>query len=387
MLDLRYLIGTNTSGKDKEYLQIGHIEVPNEDAKKEKLFNYDTLEIGGPGQARRPFKNEITQKINHEGEVNKARYMPQKPDIIATLGIGGNCYIFDRTKHPNTPKDDEIHAEMRLTGHTDEGFGLAWNPRQEGILATTSQDSTVRIWNIKDGFSHANSQEYPAESVITTHTDIVNDVQFHPKNRPLFATCSDDRTYQIHDLRKPDPLVITKAHSDAVNCLTWHDHPKFEYILLTGSADGKVAAWDVRNANKKLHSFEGHEDSVVKIQWTSCDHNKFATASYDRQIIWWDTVNIGKEQSPEDAEDGPPELYVKCPCLHLFQTLMSHRIFRHGGFVDRITDFDFHPQEVNLTIAAAEDNQMMCFQPAHELIFPWFNNTEQLKTIMSEVEE
>lgn len=27
---------------------------------------------------------QVTQRINHEGEVNRARYMPQNPDLIAT---------------------------------------------------------------------------------------------------------------------------------------------------------------------------------------------------------------------------------------------------------------------------------------------------------------
>ena len=27
---------------------------------------------------------QITQRINHDGEVNRARYMPQNPDLIAT---------------------------------------------------------------------------------------------------------------------------------------------------------------------------------------------------------------------------------------------------------------------------------------------------------------
>lgn len=32
-------------------------------------------------------KIEIIQKINHDGEVNRARYMPQNPFIIATKTV------------------------------------------------------------------------------------------------------------------------------------------------------------------------------------------------------------------------------------------------------------------------------------------------------------
>jgi hypothetical protein len=46
----------------------------------------------------------------------------------------------------------------------------------------------------------------------------------------------------------------------------------------------------------------------------------------------------------------------------------------------------FH-KEVNLTIAAAEDNQLMIFQPAHELIFPWVKIPGKLKAVMDSLEE
>jgi histone-binding protein RBBP4 len=311
LMDMRFLIGTNTSGKDKEHLQLGHVEVPTEKSKDRKLYNYETGEIGGPGKARKPWKFEITQKINHEGEVNKARYMPQNPDIIATLGVGGTCYIFDRTKHPNNPVDDDVRAQMKLVGHTDEGFGLHWNPREEGMLATTSQDSTVRIWNIKDGFTQSNSQNYQAQRVIESHQNIVNDVQFHAKHRPLFASCSEDRTYHLHDLRKPEPILMSDPCVAPVNCLTWNPSSEYmEWVLLTGLDNGHINAWDVRNPKKMIHSFEDHEDAVVKIEWAPADPTKFASASYDRTINWWDCAMIGKEQSEEDAEDGPPEMYV-----------------------------------------------------------------------------
>ena len=40
-------------------------------------------------------KIEITQKINHEGEVNRARYMPQNPYLIATKSPSNDVFVFD----------------------------------------------------------------------------------------------------------------------------------------------------------------------------------------------------------------------------------------------------------------------------------------------------
>jgi len=48
-------------------------------------------------------KIEIEIKINHEGEVNRARYMPQNPCIIATKTPSSDVLVFDYTKHPSKP--------------------------------------------------------------------------------------------------------------------------------------------------------------------------------------------------------------------------------------------------------------------------------------------
>ena len=64
----------------------------------------------------------VKQTINHDGEVNRARYMPQNPDLIATKTVRGDVYVFDRTKHATTaPKNGECKPDIRLKGQTKEG--------------------------------------------------------------------------------------------------------------------------------------------------------------------------------------------------------------------------------------------------------------------------
>lgn len=109
-------------------------------------YNDQSGEIGGYDSRKSQPKFEIVQKIVHEGEVNKARYMPGNPNIIATMCIDGRVMVFDRTKHPLMPKDETFNPQMELLGHKKEGFGLRWNPGKEGQLATASEDQTVKLW-------------------------------------------------------------------------------------------------------------------------------------------------------------------------------------------------------------------------------------------------
>jgi len=77
------------------------------------------VEFGGYGGLE--CRLSITQKIVHEGEVNRARYQPQNPDIIATMSVSGDVLVFDRTKHPNSPTSNDCKPDIRLKGHAAEG--------------------------------------------------------------------------------------------------------------------------------------------------------------------------------------------------------------------------------------------------------------------------
>lgn len=118
----RLLIGTHTSGSDTNYLQIAHVQLPNPVKDNDpRRYDEEKEEIGGYGGGSES-RLQVEQKIVHDGEVNKARYMPQNPDLIATMCADGNALIFDRTKHPLSPPTPlKCNPQMILQGHTKEG--------------------------------------------------------------------------------------------------------------------------------------------------------------------------------------------------------------------------------------------------------------------------
>jgi histone-binding protein RBBP4 len=73
------------------------------------------------------------------------------------MSVSGDVLIFDRTKHPNSPPSNDCKPDIRLKGHTAEGYftepflsniryGLSWNPQKAGHLVTASDDTTIRHW-------------------------------------------------------------------------------------------------------------------------------------------------------------------------------------------------------------------------------------------------
>ncbi|KAJ3400299.1 Chromatin assembly complex, subunit 3, partial [Chytridiales sp. JEL 0842] len=198
----RLLLGTHTSDGEQNYLQFAEVQLPDDSVQKDVTGKYDEErgEAGGYGGAE--CKISVTQRINHDGEVNRARYMPANPNIIATKTVFGPVYIFDRTRHPSVPNSDGVCLpEIKLMGHTKEGYGMAWHPKKEGLILSASEDTTVCFWDIKA--STKSNRELDSLRTFTGHTAWVEDVAWHELHEDLFATVGDDKKMFIWDMRNP----------------------------------------------------------------------------------------------------------------------------------------------------------------------------------------
>lgn len=293
-------------------------------------------------------KVQITQRICHDGEVNRARYMPQNPSLIATKTNSSEVFIFDCSKHAVESESGSCNPDIRLKGHTDEGYGLSWSPLKEGYLLSGSNDRKVCLWDI-----HAMPQEkvLEAKNIFEVHENVVGDVSWHFMNVDLFGSVGDDRHLMIWDLRsstsdKPVQSVI--AHENEVNGVSFS--PFNEWILATASSDKTINLFDLRKLPLALHTFSSHTDEVYQVEWSPKHETVFASCGADRRVMVWDLNRIGDEQTAEDAEDGPPEL-----------------LFVHGGHTAKVWDFSWNQNEPWVISSVAEDNILQVWQMAESI--------------------
>lgn len=269
------LLGTHTTG-EQNYLMVASCNLPKDDAvidnrtgttDKENSevkehststpaasYDEERKEVGGFGHANSNIgKIEIRMKVQHQGEVNRARYMPQNHFHVATRGPDSEVYVFDLSKHPSFPEEGSVFSpQVVCCGHSKEGYGLSWSKLKEGYLLSGSEDTNLCLWDINAGAGAVKSTEkagrrVQALSTFRGHTDVVEDVDWHAKDPNMIGSVSDDRSIRIWDTRETTKAahVVSKAHEGDVNCISFN--PINEYIFATGSADNTVAVWDIRN--------------------------------------------------------------------------------------------------------------------------------------------
>ncbi|KAG5515263.1 hypothetical protein RHGRI_036337 [Rhododendron griersonianum] len=167
---------------------------------------------------------QIIKQINHEGEVNRARYMPQNQFIIATKTVSAEVYVFDYSKHPSKPPlDGTCNPDLRLRGHNTEGYGLSWIQFKQGHLLSGSDDAQICLWDINA--TSKNSGCYICGSylmltrclfctcALIVHEGVVEDVAWHLRHEYLFGSVGDDQ--YLWDLRTPTadrPIQFVVAH-------------------------------------------------------------------------------------------------------------------------------------------------------------------------------
>ncbi|ERE65597.1 histone-binding protein RBBP7-like protein [Cricetulus griseus] len=188
------VLGTHTSD-EQNHLVVARVHIPNDDAQFDASHcDSDKGEFGGFGSVTGKIECEI--KINHEGEVNRARYMPQNPHIIATKTPSSDVLVFDYTKHPAKPDPSgECNPDLRLRGHQKEGYGLSWNSNLSGHLLSASDDHTVCLWDINAGPKEGKIVD--AKAIFTGHSAVVEDVAWHLLHESLFGSVADDQKLMI----------------------------------------------------------------------------------------------------------------------------------------------------------------------------------------------
>lgn len=209
-------------------------------------------------------------------------------------------------------------APIELKGHQNPIYGIAFNPDGQ-LIATVSQDQTVRLWNLsgeeithfqvsqgatfsvvfssdgqqiittgEDGIVRAWSLTGQKLNEFTAHSQPIYGMSISPDGQQL-ATASKDGTARLWNLTGEELAQLT-GHTGFVRSV--HFSPDGQQLITTGE-DRTARLWDLSGNQKRV--FQGHFDWVMSATF-SPDGQHIVTTSGDSTTKIW---NLSGQQLDE----------------------------------------------------------------------------------------
>ena len=228
----------------------------------------------------------------------------------AILGQGGEDAITDVSHDLKRKRKRRKSKKANDNYHVDAVLSLAANRQHRNLLASSSADKTVKLWDL-------NTQK--CAKSYTYHTDKVCSIAWHPRESTMLLSGSYDRTVVAADMRAPDAKVPRWGVESDVETVTWDPHDPNQFYITT--ENGIVHANDIRNApslpesSQATWTLQAHDESISSFDVNPVIPGFLVTGSTDKTVKLWNVqpsgpsmvvsrnVEVGKVFSTKFAPD------------------------------------------------------------------------------------
>eukprot|EP00903_Cladosiphon_okamuranus_P005452 g5437.t1 len=217
---------------------------------------------------------------------------------VAVQGGGGPFAVL-----PYNKPGRFVRGGPLVSGHTASVLDFDFNPFHEQLIASCSEDTTVKVWGIpEDGF-----QETETEALITLqgHGRKVTLLRFHPTANNVLASVSADMTVKLWDIEAGMNMNTLAAHDQLIQDIVW-DYYGNTYA--TSCKDKSLRIMDARSpqvAQSVAMAHEGARSSKITFLGTK---EKLLSVGFtkqsQRQFKVWDPRNLSKEIKKMDIDQA-----------------------------------------------------------------------------------
>jgi WD40 repeat protein len=175
-----------------------------------------------------------------------------------------------------------------LEGHSSSVTAAVFS-QNEKLLASTSYDGTLRVWDIATGV---------CVQSLEGHTNNVVALAFSP-NGETVAAASDGHEVRLWDIALGLCRKSFPGHKERLTSLAFSPNGK---LIVSTSYDDTARLWDIDAETVKV--LDGHRSAVSSATFALPKGKMLASASYDDTIRLWNTatgINIKTVNFSSDA--------------------------------------------------------------------------------------
>jgi cytosolic iron-sulfur protein assembly protein CIAO1 len=211
----------------------------------------------------------------HDSEVKCVAFSPANPSLLATTSRDKSLWIWEAIS-----EEDDYETIAVLTEHSGDVKCVAWHPERE-VLASGSYDDSIRFWrDIEE------EGDWGCIGCIEGHEGTVWGVAWEPRvdkashEELRLASCSDDLTIRVwkkteaatRDGRKPDalPSIIRPPSSTEVwqqDSILPQIHSRSVYAIAWSNVTGRIVSCGGDGnifVYQEAQSSEQEEDNLIQ---------------------------------------------------------------------------------------------------------------------------
>uniref|UniRef100_V9KV36 Coronin n=1 Tax=Callorhinchus milii TaxID=7868 RepID=V9KV36_CALMI len=180
-------------------------------------------------------------------------------------------------------KSDQCYDDVRISQNTWDGNFCSVNPKFVAFIVEASGGGAFMVLPLsKVGRTE---KTYP---VVCGHKAVILDIEWCPHNDHIIASSSEDCSVMIWEIPEGgltrslnEPLITLEGHSKRVGIISWH--PTASNILLTAGCDNVIKIWDVCSGECRISLDSQHQDLIYSVCWDRTG-NRLLTSSKDKKI-------------------------------------------------------------------------------------------------------
>uniref|UniRef100_A0A670Z6N3 Coronin n=1 Tax=Pseudonaja textilis TaxID=8673 RepID=A0A670Z6N3_PSETE len=190
---------------------------------------------------------------------------------VPLLATGGQVAILELSQPGRLP-DTPMPTIQNGAPISD----LCWDPFDEQRLAIAGEDTKIRLWQVEP--TGLQKQLLEPEVVLRGHTEKIYSIKFHPLAADVLASSSYDKSVRIWDVRTGRQELGLHGHTDQIFSLAWSPDG---CCLATVSKDGKVRVYEPRQAGQPLQDGPGPKGGRgARVTWV-CGGKYLLVSGFD----------------------------------------------------------------------------------------------------------
>jgi len=203
----------------------------------------------------------------------------------------------DDEEEEHEEKEKKPDATARGTKEVDDSAGTATSTDAGAAASGDDQQSQQQQQHHTSSSSPSGRKALTHSALCVGHTRGINDLAWNPVS-PLLASASDDKTVRLWDVDTGESLVEFRGHENYVFCVDQH-----HAMVVSGSFDETVKLWDIRSGDC-VSTLPAHSDPVTAVSFNR-DGTCVCSGSHDGLIRVWD-VATGECLKTIFAAGNPP---------------------------------------------------------------------------------